>query len=191
MLLSSSNWQYPPFLCYHIFQWLCAWGVCYIIFYLLLHINSGKTRILFPLLLRSLWWVQIVGYVLACSSYLFVCTSHHLIFITYQSYLKTLNLINVRYIYFVECVRLSIFSKLSIIQYMGLCVFSLPVSFVMIERIYILCLIIIIKSEVWTIIHCLGSGNETMVCALCLAIFLYKWSHNWTLSSNSISRVLK
>ena len=69
-------------------------------------------------------------------------------------------------------VRLSIFSQLSIIQYMGLCVFSLPISFVMIERIYMLCLIIIIKSEVWTITHCLGLGHETMVCAVCLSIFL-------------------
>ena len=51
-------------------------------------------------------------------------------------------------------VRLSIFSQLSIIQYTGLCVFSLLISFVMIERIYmyiyihiyILCLIVIIKS---------------------------------------------
>ena len=34
-------------------------------------------------------------------------------------------------------VRFSIFSQLSIIQYVGLCVFSLPISFVMIERIYI------------------------------------------------------
>ena len=47
-------------------------------------------------------------------------------------------------------IRLSIFSQLSIMQYVGLCVFSLPISFVMIERIYMLCLIIIIKSEVWT-----------------------------------------
>ena len=71
-------------------------------------------------------------------------------------------------------VRLSIFSQLlSIIQYVGLCVFSLPISFVMIERIYILCLIIIIKSEVWTIAHCLGLGHETMVCAVCLSIFLW------------------
>ena len=69
-------------------------------------------------------------------------------------------------------VRLSIFSQLSIIQYVGLCVFSLPISFVMIERIYILCIIIIIKLEVWTIIHCLGLGHETMVCAVCLSIFL-------------------
>ena len=51
-------------------------------------------------------------------------------------------------------VRLSIFSQLSIIQYLGLCVFSLPISFVMIESIYIPCLIIIIKSKVWTITHC-------------------------------------
>ena len=70
-------------------------------------------------------------------------------------------------------VRLSIFSQLSIIQYMGLCVFSLPIPFVMIERIHILCLIIIIKSEVWTITHCLGLGHETMVCAVCLSIFFW------------------
>ena len=44
-------------------------------------------------------------------------------------------------------VQSSIFSQLSITQYVGQCVFSLPFSLVMIERIYILCLIIIIKSE--------------------------------------------
>ena len=70
-------------------------------------------------------------------------------------------------------VRLSIFSQLSIIQYVGLCVFSLPISFVMIEIIHIVCLIIIIKSEVRTITHCLGLGHETMVCAVCLSIFLW------------------
>ena len=69
-------------------------------------------------------------------------------------------------------VRLSIFSPLSIIQYVGLYVFSLLISVVMIERIYILCLIIIIKSEVWTISHCLGLGHETMVSAVCLSIIL-------------------
>ena len=70
-------------------------------------------------------------------------------------------------------VRLSIFSPLSIIQYVGLYVFSLPISLVMIERIYILCLIIIIiKSEVWTITHCLGLGHETMVSVVCLSMFL-------------------
>ena len=39
---------------------------------------------------------------------------------------------------FVEGVRLNILSQLSIIEYMGLCVFSLPISLVMIEIIYTL-----------------------------------------------------
>ena len=52
-------------------------------------------------------------------------------------------------------------------------VFSLPISLMMIERIYIVCLIIIIKSEVWTITHCLGLGHEIMVSAVCLSIFLW------------------
>ena len=78
----------------------------------------------------------------------------------------------VRYILSSVWVRLSIFSPLSIIEYVGLCVFSLPIPLVVIERLYILCLIIIIKSEVWTITHCLGLGHETMVCTVCLSIFL-------------------
>ena len=77
-----------------------------------------------------------------------------------------------RYILLSVWVRLSIFSPLSIIQYVGLHVFSLPISVVMIERIYILCLILIIKSEVWTITHCLGLGHETIVSAVFLSIFL-------------------
>ena len=74
-------------------------------------------------------------------------------------------------------VRLSIFSQLSIIQstiqYVELCVFSLPTPLVIIEIIHIFCLIIIIKSKVWTITHCLGLGHETMVCAVCLSILLF------------------
>ena len=52
---------------------------------------------------------------------------------------------------------------------MGLCVFSLPISFVILDRVYILYLIIIIKSEVSMnyITHCLGLGHGTMVCAVC------------------------
>ena len=81
-----------------------------------------------------------------------------------------------RYILSSVLVWLSIFSPLSIIQYVGLYVFSLPISLVMIVRIYIFCLIIIIKSEVWTITHCLGLGHETMVSAVCLSIFLFLFS---------------
>ena len=56
---------------------------------------------------------------------------------------------------------------------MGLYLFSLPISLVMIGRIYIVCLIIIIKSEVWTITYCLGLGHYTMVFAVCLSIFFW------------------
>ena len=71
---------------------LCVWDSCYIIFCYLLHIHSGKTGNLFSLLLCSLWWMQIIGYVLSWRSYLFVCTLHHLIIIIVKTYLKTLNL---------------------------------------------------------------------------------------------------
>ena len=89
---------------YHIFPWLCAWDVCYIIFCHLLHENFGKTGILFSLWLCRLWWVQIFGYVLAYRSCSFVGTLHHLIIIIVQTYLRTLNLWNACQIYFVECV---------------------------------------------------------------------------------------
>ena len=55
----------------------------------------------------------------------------------------------------------------------GAVCFQLIHALVMIERIYLFCLIIIIKSEVWTITHCLWSGHETMVCAVCLFVFLW------------------
>ena len=79
--------------CFHIFQWLCAWDVCDIIFCHLLYIHSGKTGNLFSLVLCSLWWVQIVGYVLACRSYSFVCTLHHLIIIIVQTLSEDIELI--------------------------------------------------------------------------------------------------
>ena len=71
-------------------------------------------------------------------------------------------------------VRLSIFSQLSILQYIHVwgCVFSLYPFPLWWLREYTLCLIIIIKSEVWTITHCLGLGHETMVCVVCLSILL-------------------
>ena len=108
---------------------------------------------------------------MACSSYSFVCT------ISLSSLCKLIwrhwtYKIPLRYILSSVWVRLRIFSPLSIIQYVGLYVLSLPISPVMIERIYILFLIIIIKSEVWTITHCLGLGHETMVPTVCLSIFL-------------------
>ena len=54
------------------------------------------------------------------------------------------------------------------------CVFSVyPFPLWWLRDIYIFYLIIIIKSEVWTITHCLGLSHETMVCSACLSIFLW------------------
>ena len=159
---------------YHIFPWLCAWDVCYIIFCHLLHIHSRKTGILFSLILCRLWWVQIFGYVLACKSCSFVCTLHHLIIIIVRTYLRTLNLWNACQIYFVECVSKikHIFSVIHNTIYGAVC-FQFTHFPLWWWREYTFCLIIIIKSEVWTIIHCLGLGHETMVCAVCRSIFLF------------------
>ena len=46
------------------------------------------------------------------------------------------------------------------------------------EYIYLICLIIVIKSEVWTITHYIGLGHETMLYTVCLSIFflLTQWS---------------
>ena len=54
----------------------------------------------------------------------------------------------------------------------GYVFFSLPISILMIKRIYILRVFIIINSEVWTITYCLVLGHETMVCTVCLSVFL-------------------
>ena len=58
--------------------------------------------------------------------------------------------------------RMFVSSQLYFMQYMGLCVFSLPFYLMVIVRIPVLDLIIIIKSDVWPICHCLGLGNETI-----------------------------
>ena len=128
-----------------------AWDVCYIIFCRLLDMHSGNTGIMISLSLRSLWWVQIVRYVLACTSYSFISTLYHRIVIIVQTYL---NLWNASQIYFLECMS-KIKHILSVIHYTiyGVVCFT-------------------VYPEVWTIIHCLGSGHETMLCAVCLSIFL-------------------
>ena len=167
MLLSSSNRKYQPYPLSYFSVFVC------LIFLLphilsLLHTHSGKTGILFSLLLCSLLWVRIVGYVLAWRSCSFVCTLHHHIIINVQTYLKPLNLSNACQIYFVECV-----SKIEHIFSVIHCPLYGAVCFQFTQ--YTFCLIIIIRSEIWIIIHCLGLGSETMVCAVCLSIFLWYW----------------
>ena len=108
--------------------------------------------------MTNLWWVHITP-----SHY------HHCANLS-----EDVELINAFQIYFVECVS-KIKHLLSVTHYTicgaGCFQFThFPCDDW--EKKYILCLIIIIKSEVWTIIHCLGLGHETMVCAVCLSIFI-------------------
>ena len=97
----------------------------------------------FLLLLRSLWWVHIVGYVLASRSYSYITPFHYHHCVNLSEDIELINM-PVRYILSSVWVRLSIFSLLSIIQYMGMCVFSLPIPLWWLRE-YIFCLIIIIN----------------------------------------------
>ena len=174
MLLSSSNRKYPPFPLFSYFSVVVCLR-CLLHHILSLIVYTFREN-------REFVFISIVQFMMSANSWIrfglqiiFVC-----LYITPSHYHHCANFIwrhwalkrPIRYNLSSVWVRLSIFSHLSIIQYVGLCVFSLPIFFVMIEIIYILWLIIIIKSEVWTITHCLGLGHETMVCAVCLPVFL-------------------
>ena len=150
--------------------WKKAWDVCFIIFCHLLHIRSGKTGNLFSSLLCSLWWVRFSWQIVFVCLYSTPSHYHHCANLSEDiELIKCLSDIYLSSVW----VRINIFSQLPIINYVGLCVLSLPISLMMLGSIYILCLIIIIKSDVWTITHCLWLGHETMVCAVYLSIFLW------------------
>ena len=57
-------------------------------------------------------------------------------------------------------------------------------------RIRVLYFIIIIKSEVWPVCHCLGLGHETVVCAVCRFIFL-SHTHLYFLTYNYFTYLMR
>ena len=133
--------------------------------------------VLFPLLLCSLWCV------LHYDPKAAFCCLH----VTQSHYQHRTNLSeNIEHKMPIECILSSVrlrscsFPQLSLIHYMGLCILSLPIFRLMLLRIYgIFHIIVIIKSELWIISHCLRSGHEIMVCAECLAMFLPHLSVTW------------
>ena len=188
--------------CCHIFLWLCTWGGCTIIccpFHVYIHIYiytySGKVGFSVLYYCAVLRCVQIIKYITTRWPYPFLCTSHYLIIIIMQSRMYLTSILEVQYFqiglhcrpiwkYWTSkmfvmytlpqvCLRLSPFSQLSFMQYMGLCVLSAPIYLIMNVRLCVLYLIIIIiiKSEVLPICHFLGLGHETIVCTVCHFIF--------------------
>ena len=55
------------------------------------HFSQYTMQIKVILLMFSLWYLQMIGYIMACRSCSFVCKLHHLIIIIMQTYLKALN----------------------------------------------------------------------------------------------------
>ena len=161
MLSSSSNPKYPPFPLFSYFSVVvCLRCLLHHILSLIAYTFRENREFVF-MTKSSLSRIQrhfrqsVVQFMMSANSRIrfglqivFVC-----FYITPSHYHHCANFIwrhwtykmPVRYNLSSVWVRLSIFSQLSSIQYVGLCLFSLPISFVMIERIYILCLIIIIK----------------------------------------------
>ena len=156
--------------CY-IFPWFWVWSSCTSMFCQLFHMDPGNARFLFPLLLCSLWCVQIMGYTEARRSYLDLFAPYTIALSAWFRVIwkhwtyKT----PVRYILSSVCLWSSPLSHLSFMQYIGLCVFSLTNSFLMTVLLHT---IKIVKSKIWIIIHCLGLGHETVVWVVCLAMFL-------------------
>ena len=90
----------------------------------------------FSLSLCSLWWVQIDSRIRFGLQIVFVFI-HHTISLASSCTLIWRHWtfkMPVKYSLLSVWVRLNIYSQLSIIQYVGICVFSLPVSLVMIDR---------------------------------------------------------
>ena len=101
--------------CCHIFLWLCVWDGCTIIFSHLLHIYPGSPGALFPILMFSLWYLQMIGYLVACGSCLCLQTTpshyHH-----YADLSEGIELLKCCQVYAAECVS-KIKTILSIIFY--------------------------------------------------------------------------
>ena len=174
MLLSSSNRKYPPFPLLSYFSVVvCQRCLLHHILSLIAYTFREKREFVFIIIVQFMTSANIrihfgLEIVLIC---LYSTPSHYHHCANLSEGIELIKCLSDIFCQVCEY-RLSKFSPLSIIQYVGLYVFSLPIPLVMIERIYILCLIIIIKSEVWTITHCLGLGHETMVSTYCMSFYI-------------------
>ena len=138
MLLSSSNRKYPPF---PLFSY-CTVVVCLrcLLHHILsLSVHTFREKREFGFISRVQFMMSANSRVCFGLQIVFVCVyitpshyHHHCANFFWRHWNYKMP---VRYNLSSVWVRLSVFSQLSIIQYVELCVFSLRISFVMIERI--------------------------------------------------------
>ena len=99
--------------CCHIFPWFCARVGCTIIccgFHIYIYI-PGKPKLCFLYYCAVLWCVQMIKYIMAQCSHLFVCTLHYLSSLCRWIRRNWISKIPVRYILPSRCLRLSKFLK--------------------------------------------------------------------------------
>ena len=157
-----------------IFPWLCVSDGCAIIFCNLFHICPGTLG-------PSIHYLCSVYGICKWSDtlVLFVCLqitpSHYHHYANLSEGIELTKML-VGYMLLSVCLRLRQLSHLHFVQYKyfvsSACLILLWWSWEC-----VLYLIVIIKSEVWIIGHCLGLGHETMVYAVCLTMFLSRTSN--------------
>ena len=133
--------------CYHIFPWLCACDVCYIIFCYLLHMHSGKPGIRVIIIAQFMMSAnsRICFGLKIVFIYLYITPSHYHHCANLSKYIELVKCLSD----FVECVS-KIKHILSVIHH-KIC------GAVCFQFSHFPCddWIIIIKSDIWIITHCL------------------------------------
>ena len=173
MLLSSSNRKYPPFPLFSYFSVdVCLRCLLHHILSLIAYTIRENREFVFIGIVQFMMSAN-SRIRLVCRSYSFVCTLHHLIIIFVQTLSEDIDLIKCQS--GIICRVCKITHILSVIHYTICGTVCFQFTHFFRDGWDIICLIIIIKWEVWTITHCLDLGHETMVCTVCLSIFLWRW----------------
>ena len=139
-ILSSSNRKYPHFPLFSYFSVVvCLRCLLHHILSLIVYTFRENREFVFNSIVQFMMsansWIRFGFQIVLVCLYVTPSHYHHCANFIWKHWTYKMP---VRYNLSSVWVRLSIFPQLSIIQYVGLCVFSLPISFVMIEIIYTL-----------------------------------------------------
>ena len=153
--------------------------------------GSSKCRPWMAVIVNRIWWLCLVP--TSTTKFATIWYSYTRKIFVMHNDINFLNMDKVEsnacQVYDAECVSKikTILSIIFIFTIWG-CVSSAYPILLWWSRECVLYLIIIIKPEVWIINHCLGLGHETMVCAVCLTMFL--WNEEHDISSEILKTIL-